>query len=138
MAEQILFQLKDCELPRVQNQVTAVEWLEQFLKEAGQKPVLLVLDDVWHVPEFLDKCDKLKTANNKILVTSRSKLPGFGSPYYLNALSEEEAVTLFRHTAVLEFSSSYVPEVLLRKVISCSAILQNRCLFMPRRREIRF
>ncbi|XP_040370021.1 probable disease resistance protein At5g66900 isoform X2 [Rosa chinensis] len=116
IALQILCQLKD-EVPQVENQVTAVEWLGKFLKEAGQDPLLLVLDDVWHVSEFLDNNNELKTENLKILVTSRSELRGFGSPYYINALSEEEAMTLIRRSAFLEDRSSYVPEDILRKIV---------------------
>ncbi|KAM5576444.1 putative disease resistance protein [Rosa sericea] len=117
IALQILCQLKDYEVPQVENQVTAVEWLGQFLKEAGQNPLLLVLDDVWHVSEFLDNNNELKIENLKILVTSRSELRGFGSPYYINALSEEEAMTLIRRSAFLEDRSSYVPEDILRKIV---------------------
>ncbi|XP_050379481.1 probable disease resistance protein At5g66890 [Argentina anserina] len=101
-------------VPQVESQATAVEWLGQFLKEAGQNPLLLVLDDVWHVSEF----KKLKIANIKILATSRSELQGFGSPYYINALSNEEAMTLFQRSAFLEDGCFYVPEEILRKTVS--------------------
>lgn len=122
MQSKYYFNLRIASYVELKNQVTAVEWLEQFLKKAGQNPLLLVLDDVWHVPEFLKNCDKSKIANHKILATSRSQLPGFGSPYYLNALGEEEATILFRLSGFLEFNKFYVPEGLLRKVISYSAI----------------
>lgn len=92
-------------------------------EDARQNPLLLVLDDVWLGSEsLLQKFDELKRPNDKILVTSRSEFPGFGTPYFLQSLNDKDSMTLFHHSASLENRSSSVPEDLLRKVISYSAI----------------
>ncbi|CAN6563033.1 unnamed protein product [Malus baccata var. baccata] len=96
-----------------------VEELCQRMKsqEATQDPLLLVLDDVWFKSKFLlQQFDELKSRNCKILVTSRSEFPGFGTPYNLKALNDEDSMTLLRHSASLGDSSS-VPEDLLRKIL---------------------
>ncbi|RXI07213.1 hypothetical protein DVH24_026349 [Malus domestica] len=96
-----------------------VEELYQHMKsqEATQDPILLVLDDVWFKSKFLlQQFDELKSRNCKILVTSRSEFPGFGTPYNLKALNDEDSMTLLRHSASLGDSSS-VPEDLLRKIL---------------------
>ncbi|XP_024160257.1 sentrin-specific protease 2-like isoform X2 [Rosa chinensis] len=79
-----------------QNDVSAVMWLEHFLREAGQNPLLLVLDDVWPGSEsLLQKLDELnKMPNYKILVTSRFEFPGCGSTYYLSSSNSKEPMDL--------------------------------------------
>ncbi|TQD81079.1 hypothetical protein C1H46_033389 [Malus baccata] len=96
-----------------------VQELYQRMKsqETGQNPLLLVLDDVWLKSKpLLQKFDELELPNYKILVTSRSEFPGFGTPYNLKALNDEDSMTLLRHSASLGDSSS-VPEDLLRKIL---------------------
>ncbi|KAM2622132.1 hypothetical protein TB2_026795 [Malus domestica] len=93
-----------------------VEKLYQRIKsqEAGQD-LLLVLDDVWS-NTVLQKFVELKLQNYKILVTSRSEFPGFGTPYKLKPLEYKDSMTLLRHSAALGDSLS-VPEDLLREIL---------------------
>lgn len=119
-----LYQRKGSQAPTVHNHDIAVTLLQQFLQEEGKKPLLLVLDDVWPGSEsILEKFDvsyekKEGMPNYKILVTSRSIFPRFGSPHYLESLSDENAMDLFRCSASLRDKSSYIPETLSRKVIN--------------------
>ncbi|XP_062006614.1 probable disease resistance protein At5g66900 isoform X2 [Rosa rugosa] len=113
------------QVPDFQNEATAVSWLQQFLKQTGQNPMLLVLDDVWPGSEFiLEKFDELKMSDYKILVTSRSAFPRFGSPYYLECLNDEDAMALFHHAASLGDRSSNISEDLPRKIV-------ERCMGFP-------
>ncbi|TQD97226.1 hypothetical protein C1H46_017157 [Malus baccata] len=93
-----------------------VEKLYQRIKsqEAGQD-LLLVLDDVWS-NTVLQKFVELKLRNYKILVTSRSEFPGFGTSYKLKPLGYKDSMTLLRHSAALGDSLS-VPEDLLREIL---------------------
>ncbi|CAB4287486.1 unnamed protein product [Prunus armeniaca] len=87
-------------------------------EDAGQNPLLLVLDDVWlGSKSLLQKVDELKRPNAKILVTSRSEFPGFGTPYFLESLNDKDSMTLFHHSASLGNRSSSIPEDLLRKIV---------------------
>ncbi|XP_062029403.1 uncharacterized protein LOC133745360 isoform X3 [Rosa rugosa] len=82
---QQLYEQKDPVVLELQED--AVYWLQQFLKETGGDPSLLVLDDVWSGSEsLLEKFDELRTSMHKILVTSRSEFPRFGCLYYLESL----------------------------------------------------
>ncbi|RVW57603.1 putative disease resistance protein [Vitis vinifera] len=45
------------------------------------------------------------TNKSRVLITSRNEFPKFGSTYYLKLLSEEDAKTLFRHSAIPEDGS---------------------------------
>ncbi|XP_024182551.1 probable disease resistance protein At5g66900 [Rosa chinensis] len=122
---QELYHGTGAQVPDFQNEATAVSWLQQFLKQTGQNPMLLVLDDVWAGSEFiLEKFDELKMSDYKILVTSRSAFPRFGSPYYLDCLNNEDAMALFHHTASLGDRSSYISEDLQRKIV-------ERCMGFP-------
>ncbi|KAL6224749.1 hypothetical protein ACLB2K_003604 [Fragaria x ananassa] len=122
---QELYHRKGAPVPDFQSEVTAVGWLHQFLKQTGQNPMLFVLDDVWAGSEFiLEKFDELKMTNYKILVTSRSAFPRFGSPYYLECLKDEDAMALFHHAASLGDRSSYISEDLPRKIV-------ERCMGFP-------
>ncbi|CAN6698430.1 unnamed protein product [Malus baccata var. baccata] len=100
-----------------------VEKLYQRIKsqEAGQD-LLLVLDDVWS-NTVLQKFVELKLRNYKILVTSRSEFPGFGTSYKLKPLGYKDSMTLLRHSAALGDSLS-VPEDLLREV--CFSLCNSR------------
>lgn len=124
-----LYQKKGSQVPTFHDDDIAVTLLQQFLQEQGKKPLLLVLDDVWPGSEsILEKFD-VQMRNYKILITSRSKFPNFGSPYSLEPLNDENAMTLFRHySASTGDTSSYaIPDTLSRKVIdisiSCMLIL---------------
>ncbi|XP_068331938.1 probable disease resistance protein At5g66900 [Pyrus communis] len=113
-----LYQRKGSELPAFENEVMAANWLQQFLKESRQNPLLFVLDDVWSGSEsLLEKFDQFKFSNYKILVTSRFAFPRFGSPYHLARLNDEDAMALFHYSASLEDMSSYTYEDLSRKII---------------------
>ncbi|CAN6541787.1 unnamed protein product [Malus baccata var. baccata] len=113
-----LYQRKGSELPAFENEVMAANWLQQFLKESRQNPLLFVLDDVWSESEsLLEKFDQFKFSNCKILVTSRIAFPRFGSPYHLAPLNDEDAMDLFHYSASLEDKSSYTYEDLSRKII---------------------
>ncbi|KAM5576418.1 hypothetical protein ABKV19_007339 [Rosa sericea] len=122
---QELYHRTGAQVPDFQSEVTAVSWLQQFLKQTGQNPMLLVLDDVWAGSEFiLEKFDELKLTNYKILVTSRSAFPRFGSPYYLECLNDKDAMALFHHAASLGDRSSYISEDLPKKIV-------ERCMGFP-------
>ncbi|ONH96594.1 hypothetical protein PRUPE_7G139200 [Prunus persica] len=113
-----LYQRKGSQVPAFQNEVIAVNWLQLFLKETGQSPLLIVLDDVWSGSEsLLEKFDQFKMSNYKVLVTSRFAFPRFGSPYHLESLNDEDAMALFRHSASLDDKTSYAREDLTRKIV---------------------
>lgn len=113
-----LYQRKGSQVPAFKNEVIAVYWLQLFLKETSQNPVLFVLDDVWSGSEsLLEKFDEFKMTNYKVLVTSRFAFPRFGSPYHLESLNDEDAMALFHHSASLEDKSSYAREDLSRKIV---------------------
>ncbi|CAB4287485.1 unnamed protein product [Prunus armeniaca] len=95
-----------------------VKWLHHFLKEQGQNPLLLVLDDVWSGSEsLLEKFDQFKMPNYKLLVTSRSEFRRFGSSYRLQSLDYDNAMKLFHHYASLGDKSSHIPEDLSRQIV---------------------
>ncbi|KAM5576393.1 putative disease resistance protein [Rosa sericea] len=117
-----LHQRKGTEVPTFEEEATALKWLHKYLKEEGQTPVLLVLDDVW--PEsksLLEIFDEVKGPNFKILVTSRSQFAGYGSVYPLKSLNEADAMTLFRNSASLGDGSSSVQwtKLITKIVKSC-------------------
>lgn len=94
----------------------AIQWLEKFLEEAGQNPLLLVLDDVWS-HKLLDKFDKFKMSNYKFLVTSRYEFQSFGRPYHLKPLDGEDTMRLFCDSASFGEKIS-IPQDVEEKVIS--------------------
>ncbi|TQD97229.1 hypothetical protein C1H46_017160 [Malus baccata] len=118
-----LYQRKGFPVPTFQNEVGAVTLLQLFLKEVGQNPLLLVLDDVWSGSESLvEKFHQIKTENHKFLVTSRSEFRGYGIPYHLQSLDHDNAMKLFHHSASLGDKSSHIPKDLSEKVLfSCNA-----------------
>ncbi|XP_016651749.1 PREDICTED: probable disease resistance protein At5g66900 isoform X1 [Prunus mume] len=119
--ERIVQELHRCrgsKVPTLGNEVNAVKWLHHFLKEQGQNPLLLVLDDVWSGSEsLLEKFDQFKMPNYKLLVTSRSEFRGFGSPYSLQSLDYHNAMKLFHHSASLGDKSSLIPQDLSRQMV---------------------
>ncbi|KAM2622148.1 hypothetical protein TB2_026811 [Malus domestica] len=115
---QDLYQRKGFQAPTFQNEVSTATWLQRFLKEEGQNPLLIVLDDVWPGSESLvEKFDQFKTENYKFLVTSRSEFRGYGSPYYLQSLDHDNAMKLFHHSASLGDKSSHIPKDLPEKIV---------------------
>ncbi|XP_034691466.1 probable disease resistance protein At5g66900 isoform X2 [Vitis riparia] len=116
-----LFWHNDEQVPSFQNEEDAVNQLERMLKkkvESGR--ILLVLDDVWSGSEsVLAKFKKI--SGYKVLVTSRNEFPEFGSTYHLKLLSEEDAMTLFRHSAIPEdgSGSSMPSEDLVNTIVRC-------------------
>ncbi|VVA27584.1 PREDICTED: probable disease resistance [Prunus dulcis] len=97
---------KGSQILELQEDIIALKWLQVFLKETGQHPSLLVLDDVWRGSELiLDKFDHFKTSYYKILMTSRSEFRTFGSPYYLQSINDEGTMTLFHHSRANSFES---------------------------------
>ncbi|KAJ9669980.1 hypothetical protein PVL29_026510 [Vitis rotundifolia] len=116
-----LFWHNDEQVPSFQNEEDAVNQLELMLKkkvESGR--ILLVLDDVWSGSEtVLAKFKKI--SGYKVLVTSRNEFPDFGSTYHLKLLNEEDAKTLFRHSAIPEdgSGSSMPSEDLVNTIVRC-------------------
>ena len=110
---QELYQRKGSQVSNFQDEITAVKWLQTFLKEQGRNPLLLILDDVWSGSEsLLDKFQfdmpDYKMPNYKILVTSRSEFPRFGSSYHLKSLDFDNSMKLFYHSSSLEDKSSHI------------------------------
>ncbi|TKY55747.1 disease resistance protein [Spatholobus suberectus] len=80
--------------------------------------MLLVLDDVWPGSEDLVEKFKVQIPDYKILVTSRVAFPRFGTQCILKPLVHKDAITLFRHYALLDKSGSSIPdEELVQKVV---------------------
>ena len=113
-----------------QSEEDAVNQLELMLKrkvESGR--ILLVLDDAWSGSEsVLAKFKKI--SGYKVLVTSRNEFPEFGSTYHLKLLSEEDAKTLFCHSAIPEdgSSSSMPSEELVNGVVSHPTLIYHTCI----------
>ncbi|KAK7263088.1 hypothetical protein RJT34_30672 [Clitoria ternatea] len=95
-----------------QSDEDAINRLGLLLRQVGFEgsPILLVLDDVWPGSEALVEKFKFQISNYKILVTSRVSFPRFGNSCYLKPLDHDDAISLFRHFAQLESSSSYKPD----------------------------
>lgn len=76
-----------------------------------------MLDDVWHGADDLLKHFRIKLPGYKILVTSRSDLPGFDYTYPLQPLNEKDAKDLLVHVAPRPCNASQAEyEELLQKV----------------------
>ncbi|XP_062002264.1 probable disease resistance protein At5g66910 [Rosa rugosa] len=114
---QELYQRKGSQVPVFQDELTAVKWLQTFLKEEGQHPLLLVLDDIWSGSESLLDKFQFEMPDYKILVTSRSEFPRFGSSYHLRSLDYDNAMKLFHHSASLGDKSSHIPAYLSRQIV---------------------
>ncbi|KAL2333605.1 hypothetical protein Fmac_014818 [Flemingia macrophylla] len=107
-------------VPEFQSDEQAIKRLGILLRKIEGSPLLLVLDDVWPCSEALVEKFKFQTSDYKILVTSRVAFPKYGTPYILKPLAHEYAMTLFRHYAPFEKSSSSIPdEELIQKVVRC-------------------
>ena len=105
-------------MPEFQNDEDAINKLGVLLKLVGRNPTLLVLDDVWPSSEALVEKFRFPIPGYKILVTSRVAFRRFGTPFLLEPLDHDDAVSLFRHFAQMNSSSSYMPDKnLLNKVL---------------------
>ncbi|XP_042475769.1 putative disease resistance protein At5g47280 [Macadamia integrifolia] len=119
LLEQIGGQLLESDL----SEEDAIKQLQYLLKERVPKPILLVLDDVWDEP-VIDKLS-FRIEGYKMLVTSRELFKIYNveshSKYHLGTLSEEDAMTLFRHAALpQDGTENYLPdEDLLNKIVKC-------------------
>ncbi|RDX91467.1 putative disease resistance protein, partial [Mucuna pruriens] len=112
-----LFEHCGYQVPEFLSDEDAIKRLGILLRKIEGSPLLLVLDDVWPGSEALVEKFKFQMSDYKILVTSRVAFPKFGTPYILKPLAHEDAMTLFRHHAVLEKSSSSIPVELAQKVL---------------------
>ncbi|XP_029130410.1 probable disease resistance protein At5g66900 isoform X2 [Cajanus cajan] len=113
-----LFEHCGYHVPEFLSDEEAIKRLGILLRKIEGSPLLLVLDDVWPGSESLVEKFKFQMSDYKILVTSRVAFPKFGTPYILKPLAHEDAITLFRHYAPLEKSSSSIPdEELIQKVV---------------------
>ncbi|KAG5040157.1 hypothetical protein JHK82_012282 [Glycine max] len=105
-------------VPEFQSDEDAVNQLGLLLRKIDASPMLLVLDDVWPGSEALVEKFKVQISDYKILVTSRIAFHRFGTPFILKPLVHNDAITLFRHHALLEKNSSNIPdEDLVQKVV---------------------
>ncbi|XP_008241545.1 PREDICTED: probable disease resistance protein At5g66900 [Prunus mume] len=107
------------EVPALQDEVNPFKWLQKFMTERGQNPLLLVLDDVQSESEsLLDKFNEFKMPSCKVLVTSRYHFPKFGRTYPLDTLEDKAAMDLFRRSAFLpNTSSSDIPDDLQEEIV---------------------
>ncbi|KAG4379110.1 hypothetical protein AAZX31_17G172000 [Glycine max] len=113
-----LFEHCGCQVPDFQSDEDAANQLGLLLRQIGRSSMLLVVDDVWPGSEALVQKFKVQIPDYKILVTSRVAFPSFGTQCILKPLVHEDAVTLFRHCALLEESNSSIPdEELVQKVV---------------------
>jgi hypothetical protein len=100
----------------------AINQLKQLVNGMKQKPILLILDDVWSGSESLLEKFAFDVPNYKILATSRTEFRRFPT-YKLKLLKGEAAMKLFRHSAILNDGSSYIPsEDIVKEVLSQSLI----------------
>ncbi|XP_059594418.1 probable disease resistance protein At5g66900 isoform X1 [Vitis vinifera] len=103
-----LFWDEDERVPKFQNEEDAANQMELKLKKKEESgDVLLVLDDVWRGSESLLAKFKFRTSKSKVVVTSRNDFPEFGSTYDLKSLNDDDAMALFRHSAIPQNGSCY-------------------------------
>ena len=87
--------------------------------------MLLILDDMWSGSEFCLEKFKFHMPNYNILVTTRTKLPGFSFTYNLKPLKDDYATMLLRHSASLQHESSNIPVEAIKKVL-CQSVINIR------------
>lgn len=102
--------------PDFQNDDDAINVMECLLKKKGPSPILLVLDDVWLGWESVIDNLSFTLPYYKILVTSRFSFPRFSPVYNLKILNDQDAMTLFCHSALPKDGSSKIPYDLVEKV----------------------
>lgn len=126
-----LLQLMGYGRPEFQSEEDALNQLEQTLRrKATTNPILLILDDVWSESEYL--VDKLNFTlpDYKILITSRFVFQRFDSTYCLKPLNDDDAMTLFRHSAFLQNGNTNIPEDVVNKVLlSITLCIKHKILF---------
>ncbi|KAJ9539291.1 hypothetical protein OSB04_032024 [Centaurea solstitialis] len=91
-----------------QNDEDAKNKLENFLGERASSPTLLVLDDVWSesfINNFVFEIERYK-----IVVTSRRDITRY-YVFKLEPLSDEDANTLFCHSAFTEYKGKSTPSI---------------------------
>jgi hypothetical protein len=71
---------------------------------------LIEFTTVWPGSESLVEMFKLQMLDCKILVTSRAPFRRFGTPFQLDPLDHDHAVSLFHQYAQLNHSSPYIPD----------------------------
>ncbi|KAG7991166.1 hypothetical protein I3843_02G061700 [Carya illinoinensis] len=110
---------KDDRSPVFQSDEDAIDQLEQMLLAKQNKPILLILDDVWSGSESLLEKFAFPLPNYKILVTSRTAFPRFRFTYKLKPLNDDDAMELFHHSAGLQDGgSSYIPDgEMVKKIV---------------------
>ncbi|KAB1201833.1 hypothetical protein CJ030_MR8G004369 [Morella rubra] len=115
---QTLFDQKGDRVLEFQSDEDAINKLEQYLlKRIADHPILLILDDVWS-DSFVKKFEfDFRIPNYKILVTSRIKFPVCKFIYELRPLNDEDSMTLFRHSANLQDTSSFISEEDVKKIV---------------------
>lgn len=115
---QKILQSKDkLHVPDFQSDEEAINQFELLLRRLAPYPALLVLDDVWSGSEFLIERFRISRAGFKVLVTSRSAFSRFDSTYKLKLLNDEDAKTLFCHSAFKDGIISNVQNDLVDKVV---------------------
>ncbi|ONH96593.1 hypothetical protein PRUPE_7G139100 [Prunus persica] len=115
---QELWEHTGMQAPALPNEEIAFKWLQKFVTERGQNPLLLVLDDVQSGSEsLLDKFNEFKMPSYKVLVTSRYQFPKFGRPNPLKTLKDEDAMDLFRRSAFLPNTSSNIPDDIQNQIV---------------------
>ncbi|XP_054779450.1 probable disease resistance protein At5g66900 isoform X2 [Prosopis cineraria] len=87
-------------VPKVHSDKNAVKLLGLRFSEI-ERPILLVLDDVWPGSESLVQNFKFQIPDYKILITSRVTIPTVNPQIDLGPLRDEDALTLFRHFALV-------------------------------------
>ncbi|XP_027153277.1 probable disease resistance protein At5g66900 [Coffea eugenioides] len=87
------------QVPEFQSDEDAINQFESLLKRLKPHPSLLVLDDVWRGSEFLIERFRISQPGFKVLVTSRSVFRSFETTFRLKLLNDENAKTLFCHSA---------------------------------------
>ena len=119
-----LFWDKDELVPEFRNEEDAVNQMELKPKRKAESgTILLVLDDVWCGSESLLTKFKFQISESKVLVTSRNEFPEFGSTYDLELLNDDDAMALFRHSAIPQNGScNYTPTDRLVKKVVCHSI----------------
>ncbi|KAL8199358.1 hypothetical protein R6Q57_012926 [Mikania cordata] len=94
--------------------------LENMMRQLGSHKILLVLDNMWSESESLIQDLHFQIPGYTILVTSRFMFSRIGSTYELSLLNDEDARTLFCHSAFPNDGNQIsVPDDLVSKMVKC-------------------